>query len=133
MDQELSKHEGYLANRIVDLAISLHTFLGPGLPQTVYEQCFCYELRKRGIDFKRQVQAPIIYDDLVIDNGFIIDILVDGVVLVELKAQEYQNPIWEAQLLSYLKLTKLRVGFVINFHVPRMQEGIKRVTIGSVD
>lgn len=129
MYDQLSKHEEYLANRIVDIAIGVHQYLGPGLTAGVYEQCFCYELRKRGIDFKKHVNAPIIYDDLTIDDGLRIDILVDGLIIIQVKTQEIEHPIWEAQLLSYLKLTKLQLGFVLNFHVPAMKDGIKRVVL----
>lgn len=129
MYDQLSKHEEYLANRVVDIAIGVHQFLGPGLPANVYEQCFCYELRKRSIDFKKHVNAPIIYDDLTIDDGLQIDILVDGLIIIQLKTQEVEHPIWEQQLRSYLKLTKLQLGFVLNFHVPAMKNGIKRVTL----
>ena len=128
MYDQLSKHEDYLANRIVDIATSIHQYLGPGLLANVYEQCFCYELRKRGIDFKKHVNAPIIYDDFTIDDGIRIDILVDDLIIVQLKTEENEHPIWEAQLLSYLKLTKLQLGFVLNFHVPSMKDGITRVT-----
>ena len=127
MYDQLSKHEEYLANRIVDIAIGVHQFLGPGLLTNVYEQCFCYELRKRGIDFKKHVNAPVMYDDLIIDDGLRIDILVDGLIIIQLKAQENEQPLWEAQLLSYLKLTKLQLGFVLNFNVPAMKDGIVRV------
>ncbi len=129
MYDQLSKHEEYLANRVVDIAIGMHQYLGPGLLANVYEQCFCYELRKRGIDFKKNVSAPIIYDDLTIDDGIKIDILVDSVIIIQLKTQEVEHPIWEAQMLSNLKLSKLQVGFILNFHVPSMKDGIKRVVL----
>ena len=128
MYEQLSKHDEYLANRVVDIATSIHKYLGPGLKGNVYEQCFCFELRKRGIDFKKNVNAPIIYDDFTIDDGIQIDILVDDLIIIQLKTQENEHPIWEAQLLSYLKLTKLQLGFVLNFHVHSMKDGIKRVT-----
>jgi GxxExxY protein len=128
MYEQLSKHEEYLANRVVDIATSIHKYLGPGLLANVYEQCFCYELRKRGIDFKKHVSAPIIYDDFTIDDAVQIDILVDDLIIIQLKTQEIAHPIWEAQLLSYLKLTRRQLGFVLNFHEASMKDGIKRVT-----
>jgi GxxExxY protein len=116
-----------LAKEIVDIALKIHTKLGPGLLESVYEKCFCYELSKRDIPFQCQKQTPILYDDLVIDEGLRLDILVDNQVIIELKAQENYHPVWEAQLLSYLKLTGKRLGFLINFHVPVIKQGIKRL------
>jgi len=100
MYDQLSKHEEYLANRVVDIATSIHKYLGPGLLANVYEQCFCYELRKRAIDFKKHVNKPIIYDDFTIDDGVQIDILVDDLIIIQLKTQEFDYP------------TLLRTGFV---------------------
>src|SRR5215216_264455 len=94
-----------VAKEIVDIAIKIHKKLGPGLLESVYEKCFCYELEKRGIPFMRQRMIQIIYEDLVINEGLRLDILVDQTIVVELKAQENAHPVWEAQLLSYLKLT----------------------------
>jgi GxxExxY protein len=126
MYQALSNHEEYLAAQIVDIAITIHKQLGPGLLESVYEKCFCYELAQRNIPFKRQEALPIFYKDFKIDDGLRIDILIDDLVIVELKAQELYHPVWDAQLLSYLKLSNLRLGFLINFHTPLMKDGIKR-------
>jgi GxxExxY protein len=93
----------------------------------VYEKCFCYELGKRNIPFERQKTVRLQYDGLVIDEGLRIDILVDGLVVVELKAQEYYHPVWDAQVLSYLKLSGKRLGYILNFNVPLMKKGIKRM------
>ena len=131
MYEPLSKQEDYLANRVVDIATSIHQYLGPGLQVSVYEQCFCYELRKRGIDFKKHVNKPIIYDDFTIDDGIRIDILVDDLIIIQLKTQEFEYPIWSVQLKSNLKLTNLRLGFVLNFHVASMKDGIKRVSLAD--
>jgi len=131
MYEPLSKQEDYLANRVVDIATSIHKYLGPGLEANVYEQCFCYELRKRGIDFKKHVNKPIIYDDFIIDDGIRIDILVDDLIIIQLKTQEYEPPIWTAQLASNLKLTNLRLGFILNFHTASMKDGIKRVSLAD--
>ena len=126
MYQELSQHEEYLATEIVDIAIRIHKQMGPGLLENIYEKCFCYELEKSRINFRNQQMAPIFCDDLQIDAGLKIDILVDDLVIVELKAQENYHPVWEAQLLSYLRLTDLRLGFIINFHNTLIKNGIKR-------
>jgi GxxExxY protein len=125
----LTEKENWLAKQIVDIAISLHKKLGPGLLESVYEKCFCYELAKRNIVYLKQQPVQIIYDGLVIDEGLRVDILLDDLVIVELKAQENYHPVWEAQLLSYLKLTGKRLGYILNFHVPLMKDGIKRMIL----
>jgi GxxExxY protein len=127
--RELSEKENWLAAQIVDIAIRIHKAMGPGLLESVYEKCFCHELVKRNIAFVRQQTVQLKYDGLIIDEGLRIDILVEGKVVVELKAQEYYHPVWEAQLLSYLKLSNNRLGFILNFNVPLMKEGIKRMVV----
>lgn len=125
----LSARENELAKIAIDIAFSLHKALGPGLLESVYEKCFCYELEKREIAFLRQKQVPIQYEDLFIEDGLRLDILVEDLLIVELKAQENYHPVWEAQLLSYLKLTGKRIGYIINFHVPLMKDGFKRLIL----
>ena len=125
----LTERENWLAAQIVDIAICIHKALGPGLLESIYERCFCYELTKRDIPFKKQKVVQLRYDKLIIDEGLRIDILVDDLVVVELKSQEYSHPVWEAQLLSYLKLNKNRLGYIINFNVSLMKEGIKRMIL----
>lgn len=125
----LTEKEKWLTGQIVNSAISIHRALGPGLLESVYEKCFCYELTKRNIDFIKQQCIPITYDGLIIAEGLRIDILVNDLVIVELKAQENYHPVWEAQLLSYLKLTGKRLGYILNFHVPVMKDGIKRMIL----
>jgi len=121
----LTEREKWLASQIVEIAITIHRYLGPGLLESIYEKCFCYELTKREIPFVRQKCTQLIYDNLIIDEGLRIDIMVDDLIVIELKAQEVYHPVWEAQLLSYLKLTNKRLGYILNFHVPLMKEGIK--------
>jgi GxxExxY protein len=104
----------------------LHTALGPGLLESVYEKCFCYELTKRELSFISQKKVPIVYDSLIFEEGLRLDLLVEDCVIVELKAQETFHPVWEAQLLSYLKLTNKQLGYLINFSVPLIKDGIKR-------
>jgi GxxExxY protein len=126
----LTEREIWLTAQIVDIAISIHKALGPGLLESIYEKCFCYELTKRGIPFLRQSCVPVVYDNFTIDEeGLRIDILVDDLIIIELKAQENPHPVWEAQLLSYLKLTQKRLGYILNFHVPLMKDGIKRMIL----
>ena len=125
----LSKREEYIAERIVDAAYAVHKTLGPGLLEKVYEICFCHEISKRGLENKRQVDIPIIYDGITFDEGLRLDVLVEGLIICELKAVDDMNPVWEAQLLSHLKLTGKRLGFLINFNVPLIKKGIKRIIL----
>lgn len=129
MFKPLTERENWLTAQIVDIAICIHKSLGPGLLESLYEKCFCYELGKRNIPFERQKTVRLKYDSLIIEEGLRIDILVDGLVIVELKAQEYYHPVWEAQVLSYMKLSNNRLGLILNFNVPLMKEGIKRMVI----
>jgi len=99
------------------------------LLEKVYEVCFCHELSKRGLEYKRQVDVPIVYDGIVFDEGLRLDVLVEELIICELKAVEEMNPVWEAQLLSHLKLTGKRLGFLINFNVPVIKKGIKRIIL----
>ena len=129
MYKSLSAKDEKYAGEIVDIAIKIHKELGPGLLESVYAKCFQFELVKREIPFITERQVPIIYQELKIDDGLRLDLLVDDAIIVEFKAQENYHPVWEAQLLSYLKLTGKRLGFLINFHVPLMKDGIKRLII----
>ncbi len=114
---------------VVDAAFQVHQALGPGLLESVYEQCLQYELADRGLDVKRQVRVPLMYKDLQFDCGFRIDLLVNDQVVVELKAVEVVLPIHLAQLLTYLKITKHRVGLLINFNQTRIKNGIHRLAL----
>lgn len=105
----------------------VHRRLGPGLLESVYETCVAYELRKRGRLVRTQVPVPIIYDDVRLDVGFRMDLLVDHVVLVELKAVTKIAPIHEVQTLTYLRLSARSVGLLIDFHEPHLRDGIRRV------
>jgi GxxExxY protein len=116
-----------ITGQIVDAAIKVHTTLGPGLLESAYEACLAHELRKRGLRIECQVALPIEYDNVRLDVGYRIDLLVEGVVIVELKSVEKMNPLFEAQLLSYLKLSHLEVGLLINFNVLRLKDGLKRI------
>jgi GxxExxY protein len=129
MYQTLSAKEELIAKEIVNTAFNIHKELGPGLLESVYEKCFCYELSNKSIQYERQKQVPIVYNSLTIDDGLRLDILVENAIIVELKAQENYHPVWEAQLMSYLKLTGKRLGFLINFHVPLIKNGIKRIIL----
>lgn len=129
MNTFVSDIDNQIGHQIYDVAFKIHRSLGPGLLESVYEKCFCYELLARNIEFKKQVQVPIIYEGLKIEDGLRLDILVANKIIVELKAQENYHPVWEAQLLSYLKLTELKLGYLINFHTPLIKNGIKRMIL----
>ena len=125
----LSEREEALARKIVDSAYTVHKKLGPGLLERVYEVCFCHELSKQGLKYQRQVDIPIVYDGIVFDEGLRIDVLVEDLIICELKAVDEMNPVWEAQVLSHLKLTGNRLGLLINFNVPLIKDGIKRIIL----
>jgi GxxExxY protein len=108
----------------------VHTALGPGLLEGAYEACLAQELRWRGIAVRTQVTLPVTYRGVAIDNGYRIDLLVDDMVVLELKSVATLLPVHEAQLLSYLKLGGHRAGLLINFHVPRLKDGIRRMVNG---
>ena len=107
-----------IGRQIVDCAIRVHTALGAGLLESAYEACLAYELVKSGLEVRRQIQVPVQYENLQLDVGYRVDMLVNDRVIVELKAVEKLLPIHTAQLLTYLKLSKLRLGFLLNFNVP---------------
>ena len=125
----LSNREEKIASAIVASAFSVHSALGPGLLENIYEVCFCHELVKREIPHRRQVVVPILYDSIEFDEGLRLDVFVDNLVICELKAVEMILPVHQAQLLSYLKLTHKRLGFLINFNVPVIKNGIQRMII----
>ncbi len=129
MYKTLSEQEEFLAREIVDIAIRIHKELGPGLLESVYAKCFYFELARREIPFQKEKEVPIIYQTLKIDDGLRLDLLVDNLIIVEFKAQENYHTVWEAQILSYLKLSQKRLGFLLNFHVPLMKDGIKRIIL----
>lgn len=125
----ISEQEEYIGRMIVDAAFTIHKTLGPGLLEKVYEVCFCHKLTKRGLSVKRQLTIPIVYDGIEFQEGLRLDVLVDDLVICELKAIENVNPVWEAQILSHLKLTEKRLGYLINFNVPLMKDGLRRFVV----
>ncbi len=126
---KLSEIEEAIAKKIVDAAYTVHKTLGPGLLEKIYEVCFCHELAKRGLKYLRQVDLPIIYDGMTFDEGLRLDVLVENIIICELKAVDEVNPVWKAQLLSHLKLTGKQLGFLINFNVPLIKNGIHRMVL----
>ena len=127
--KDLSDAEERIASVIVDAAIKVHRVLGPGLLESVYEACLSYELRTRGLQVETQVPVPVHYEGLTLDGGLRLDLLVDGIAIVELKAVERMLPVYEAQLLSYLKLSGRRLGFLLNFNVALMKDGVFRFVL----
>ena len=115
---------------VIGASMKVHTALGPGLLEKAHEVCLLHELRKRGLRVASQVELPVVYDGVRIDIGYRIDLLVEDLVVVELKATEGITPVYEAQLLSYLKLSGKPVGLLINFHVKHLRDGIRRFVEG---
>lgn len=121
------RRENVLTEAIIGGAIEVHQALGPGLLESAYEQCLCHELSLRGISFRRQVELPVQYKGVKLDCGYRIDILVEDLVIVELKAVEKLLAVHEAQLLTYLRLYNRSVGLLINFNVSLLKNGLKRL------
>jgi GxxExxY protein len=124
-------HINEISGAVVNSAVRVHTALGPGLLESAYEACLAHDLRKRGLLVEQQLPLPVQYDGITIDLGYRVDLLVHGVVVVELKAVSKIKPIHSAQLLSYLKLGGYKVGLLINFHVPALKLGIRRLVHGA--
>lgn len=122
--------EERVGKQIIAEAMRVHSALGCGLLESAYEVCLAYELEKNGLDVKRQVALPVAYDGLKLDAGYRLDLLVGDCVIVELKAVEKLAPIHTAQLLSYLKLSGHKLGFLLNFNVIHMRDGIRRIVNG---
>jgi GxxExxY protein len=118
-----------IGREIVDAAFKVHEALGPGLLESVYEICLRHELGKRGLAVQQQVVVPIVYDGIRLDGGLRLDLVVEGEVVVELKAVDRLMPVNEAQILSYLKLSRKRLGYLINVNVPRIKGGIRRYAL----
>jgi GxxExxY protein len=122
--------ENEIGEVVIGAAIKVHSVVGPGLLESAYETCLAYELENRRLQIRRQVLVPIQYAELTIDNGYRIDILVEDRVVVELKAVAAILPVHRGQLLSYLRLGGFKLGYLLNFHVPHMREGIVRMVNG---
>ncbi|KVW97182.1 GxxExxY protein [Thiobacillus denitrificans] len=118
-----------LTEAVIGAAIEVHRAIGPGLLESAYETCLCYELRQRQIPFQRQLELPVTYKGIPLDCGYRLDIVVNAQLILELKAVERLLPVHEAQLLTYLKLTQLHTGLLLNFNVPVLSNGIKRILL----
>ncbi len=126
MEQEQSKERDPVTEPIIGAAIEVHRVLGPGLLESAYEICLCYELEQRGIIVTNQAKLPVVYKGQALECDFRIDILLPGLVIVEIKSVSKMLPIHEAQLLTYMKLAKISRGLLINFNVPLLKDGITR-------
>jgi GxxExxY protein len=132
VDNELERREraNRLSNVVLGAAIEVHRHLGPGLLESSYETCLCHELTLLQVPFERQLPLPISYKGISVDAAYKIDILVEGLVILEIKSVEKLHPIHQAQLLTYLRLSNLWLGLLINFNVKTLKEGIKRIVNG---
>ena len=126
-------HENAIAKELVDAAFRIHTTLGPGLLESVYDAVLAYELAQRGLRTVRQQPIPIVYDKVRIDTGFRADLIVEDKVIVEIKSVEILAPVHKKQLLTYLRLADKRLGLLINFHVALIKDGITRIVNGLED
>jgi len=127
--EPISEEVNQVSKQIVDAAFNVHSALGAGLLESVYEVCLEYELTKRGLSVERQLVLPVIYDNIKLEAGFRIDLLVNQCVIIELKAVETLLPVHTAQVITYLKLSQHRLGLLINFNVSLIKDGIKRIVL----
>lgn len=122
-----AQRENEITNRVIGFAIEVHRSLGPGLLESAYEECLCYELTQDKMPFRRQLPLPVLYKGIQLECGYRMDLVLDDLVIIEVKAIERLLPIHEAQLLTYLKLAGKSVGLLINFNVPVLRTGLKRI------
>ena len=118
-----------LTDLVLKCAIEVHRHLGPGLLESAYEECLCFEFRNNGLNYERQKALPVCYKDITLDCGYRIDLVVETKLILELKTVEKLLPIHEAQLLTYLKLSGLQIGLLLNFNTPVLRDGIKRLVL----
>ena len=122
--------ENKIGDALIAAAMRVHSVVGPGLLESAYEACLRYELERKELQVRTQVTLPVRYDDLVLDAGYRIDMLIEGLVIIELKAVQAILPVHKGQLLSYLKLGGFKLGYLLNFHVAQMRDGITRMANG---
>lgn len=124
--------ENEISKIVIDASIKIHRKLGPGLLERVYEECLFYELKKTNLKVERQVKLPIVYEDVILSYGYRIDLLIEDKLVVELKASEYLHSLYTAQTLTFMKLINAKLGLLINFNVPLLKDGIKRIINGKL-
>jgi GxxExxY protein len=127
MDEFRARNE--LSDRVIGHAIEVHRHLGPGLLESTYEECLCYELTQAGLAYERQLPLPVTYKEIRLDVAYRIDLVVDRRLIVEVKTVERLLPIHEAQLITYLRLSGIQIGLLLNFHTPVLKEGIRRLML----
>ncbi len=128
-DTEAQRGRDALTERIIGLAIEVHRVLGPGLLESAYEECLCYELREAQLVFQRQVPLPVVYKQVRLECGYRMDVVVAQQLVLELKTVERLLPIHDAQLLTYMRLARLPTGLMINFHAPVVKDGLRRFVL----
>lgn len=126
---DLPDHINQLSRQIFDAAVHVHTILGPGLLEKTYEECLFFTLQKRGLKVQKQLALPIIFEELIVEDAYRIDILVEDMIILELKSCETITSLHMAQLFTYLKLTEKPLGMILNFNTKLMKDGIKRVAM----
>ena len=132
-DAETQRNElNELSRKVIGLCIEIHRGLGPGLLESAYEECLAYELSQAGLQFERQKPLPVVYKEVHLDCGYRLDLIVQNALIVELKSVSELTPLHQAQLLTYLKLARLPLGLLINFNVPALKQGVKRVVAGEL-
>jgi GxxExxY protein len=131
-NEDQKQHINQLSHRVIGLCIEVHRELGPGLLESAYEEALAYELTQSGLHYQRQLETPLTYKGVSLDCGYRVDFVVEDELILELKSVQMLQPIHQAQLLTYLKLHKRSLGLLLNFNVPVMREGIKRVAQGSL-
>ena len=125
----MSTHSDPLTERVIGLAIDVHRSLGPGLLESAYEECLCFEFTQHGLEHRRQVPLPVVYKSVKLECGYRLDFVVQGHLVLELKTVERMLPVHEAQLLTYLKLGGFKKGLLLNFHAAVLKDGIRRMVL----
>ena len=122
-------YDSDLSERVIGLAIEVHRHLGPGLLESAYEECLCFELKQAAIDYRRQVALPVIYKDVRLDCGYRMDVVVERALILEIKAIDNVTPVDEAQMLTYLRLSGIQVGLLMNFNSVALRHGLRRFVL----
>ena len=123
----IRKKANIITDKVIGASIEVHKSLGPGLLESIYEECLCFELNQLNLEYDRQADIPVVYKNLKLDGGYRADLIIENLVIVELKTVEKILPVHEAQLLTYLKITKIPIGLLLNFNVPVLKNGVKRI------
>lgn len=131
MESKISLYEQELSHKIIGLAMKVHTKLGPGLLESSYKECLCYELRKAGLKVDKEKSMPLVYEEVVLECGYRIDLLVENKIVIEIKTVEQFHDVHLAQTLTYMKLGEYKLGLMFNFKVAHLKQGLKRVILAE--